>query len=92
MDEMSIHPEMACKELVELVTEYLEGTLSRADRQRFEDHLKDCSHCVTYLDQMRQTIRTLGRLTEEDVSEDIKQDLLRIFRDWKKEPPGARFG
>jgi len=84
---MSIPSEMACKELVELVTEYLEGTLSRTDRQRFEDHLKDCGYCATYLDQMRQTIRTLGRLTEESLPEDAKQDLLRIFRDWKKDPP-----
>lgn len=84
---MSIPFEMACKELVELVTEYLEETLPPADRQRFEDHLKDCLHCGTYLDQMRQTIRTLGRLTEESLPEGAKQDFLRIFRDWKKAPP-----
>ncbi len=89
---MSIPSEMACKELVELVTEYLDGTLLPVDRQRFEDHLTDCSHCATYLDQMRQTIRTLGRLTEESLPEDAKQDLLRIFRDWKKEPPTGRTG
>ncbi len=89
---MSVPSEMACKELVELMTEYLEGTLPSADRQRFEDHLKDCPYCVTYLDQIRQTIRTLGRLTEEDLSEDAKRDLLRIFRDWKKEPPTGQDG
>jgi anti-sigma factor RsiW len=85
--EMSMPSEMACKELVELVTEYLEGTLSPFDRKRFEDHLKDCDPCTTYLEQMRQTIRALGRVTEEDLSEAAKQDLLRIFRDWKREPP-----
>lgn len=84
---MSGPAEMACQELVELVTEYLEGTLSRADRQRFEDHLKDCDPCTTYLDQMRHTIRALGRLTEDDLSEDAKRDLLRIFRDWRKDLP-----
>jgi anti-sigma factor RsiW len=89
---MSIPSEMACKELVELVTEYLEGTLRQGDQRRFESHLKDCPHCVTYLDQMRQTMRTLGRLTEEDLSEDAKQDLLRIFRDWKKELPSGQNG
>ena len=83
---MSVPSEMACKELVELVTEYLEGTLPAGDRRRFEDHLKDCDPCVTYLDQMRQTIRSLGRLTEASLPEDAKQDLLRIFRDWKKKP------
>ena len=89
---MSIPSGMVCKELVELVTEYLEGTLPPADQRRFEDHLKDCPYCVTYLDQMRQTIRTLGRLTEEDLSEDAKQDLLRIFRDWKEELPSRQNG
>ncbi len=83
---------MTCKELVELVTEYLEETLPPDDQQRFEDHLKDCSYCVTYLDQMRQTIRTLGRLTDEDLSLDARQDLLRIFRDWKKDPPNGQNG
>ncbi len=89
---MSVPSEMACKELVELVTEYLEGTLPSTDRQRFEDHLKDCPHCVTYLYQIRQTIRALGRLTEEDLSPDAKRDLLRIFRDWKKMPPTGQDG
>lgn len=89
---MSVPSEMACKELVELVTEYLEGTLPAVDRQRFEDHLKGCHPCLTYLDQMRQTIRTLGRLTEESLPEDAKQDLLRIFRDWKKKPPSNQNG
>jgi anti-sigma factor RsiW len=89
---MSVPSEMACKELVELVTEYLEGTLPLPDRQRFDDHLRDCCHCATYLEQMRQTISTLGRLTEEDLSEEAKQDLLSIFRDWKKKPPSGRNG
>jgi anti-sigma factor RsiW len=79
--------EMTCKELVELVTEYLEGTLPGADRNRFEDHLKVCPYCVTYLDQMRMTIRMLGKLSEELVPEDAKQELLRAFRDWKTKPP-----
>lgn len=82
---MSVPSEMTCKELVELVTEYLEGTLPSTDQQRFEGHIDGCSPCTTYLDQMRQTIRTLGRLTEEDLSEDAKRDLLRTFRDWRKE-------
>ena len=78
---------MSCEELVELVTEYLEGALPQGDRQRFEDHLRDCASCATYLAQMRLTIRTLRRLATEDLSEDAKRDLLQIFRDWKRKPP-----
>jgi anti-sigma factor RsiW len=53
---------MTCQELVELVTEYLEGTLPGPDRQRFEEHLAECPHCVAYLEQMRITIGLVGRL------------------------------
>jgi anti-sigma factor RsiW len=74
---------MTCQELVELVTEYLEGTLAPAERGRFEAHLRVCDGCTTYLEQMRQLIGALGRLTEESIPEDAKQTLLDAFRDWK---------
>jgi predicted anti-sigma-YlaC factor YlaD len=76
--------EMTCKELVELVTEYLEGTLSTLDSTRFEEHLAECPGCRTYLQQMRQTIRVLGRLPEEALSADSREELLRAFRTWKR--------
>ena len=75
--------EMTCQELVELVTEYLEGTLAPSERQRFEAHLGRCDGCTTYLEQMRQLIAALGRLTEESIPEQVKQNLLQAFRDWK---------
>jgi anti-sigma factor RsiW len=71
-----------CKELVELVTDYLEGRLPRSERRRFERHLKECPYCRTYLEQMRQVIRTLGRLTEESISPRARDELLVAFRDW----------
>ena len=74
---------MSCKELVELVTEYLEGSLSPEDRARFEEHLAVCPGCVIYLDQMRQTAALLGQIPEESVSAEAERDLLRVFRDWK---------
>ena len=76
--------EMTCKELVELITEFLEGTLSALDCTRFEEHLPECSGCRTYLQQMRQTIRVLGRLPEESLSPDSREELLRAFRTWKR--------
>ena len=75
--------EMSCKELVELLTEYLEGTLSPSSRVRFEEHLAICPGCRTYLDQMRTTIAVLGRLEEESIPPQAKEDLLRVFRAWK---------
>ena len=76
-------PEMPCQELVELVTDYLEDRLSPVDRIRFEAHIAECEYCATYLEQMRQTIRTLGRLTEDSLSDDAREELLEAFRSWR---------
>ena len=75
---------MTCKELVELITEYLEGTLASEVRARFERHLSACEWCQTYLDQMQITLRTLGKLSEESLPAEAKQELLRVFRNWKR--------
>ena len=74
---------MSCKELVELVTDYLEDALPASERQRFEEHLAICPGCVTYVDQMRQTVAATGRLREESLSPEAREDLLAAFRDWK---------
>ena len=81
---MTREPEMACRELVELVTEYLEGRLPAAERARFAAHIADCEYCATYLDQMRQTIRTLGRIPPESLSHDARAALLTAFRSWSR--------
>jgi len=74
---------MTCEELVELITEYIEGTLPKADRIRFERHLSACGWCGTYLEQMQLTIGALGKLTEESISPRAKEELLEVFRNWK---------
>ncbi len=76
--------EMPCRELVELVTEYIEDRLTPTDRARFEAHIADCRHCETYLEQVRQTIRLLGRLPEESLSPEARDELLRAFRGWSR--------
>jgi len=75
-------PEIPCRELVELVTEYLEDRLPEADRRRFEIHLEQCEVCRLYLEQFRQTIRVLGRLPEESLSAEARAALLTTFRGW----------
>jgi anti-sigma factor RsiW len=76
--------ELSCQELVELLTDYLEGRLSPGEKARFEEHLTICEGCQTYLDHMRQTVRALGRLTEETIPPDARAELLQAFRQWKK--------
>jgi anti-sigma factor RsiW len=86
MEMMIQTEEMACQEFVELVTAYLEGALSPSDRERLASHLAECDGCADYLEQMRVTIRTLGRLREEDISPAARDVLLAAFRDWKRLP------
>lgn len=76
---------MNCQELVELVTEYHEGNLASADVARVDAHLAQCDHCAEYLEQMRQTIRALGRLPQESLPERVRNALLAYFNLWKQE-------
>lgn len=75
---------MACNELVEVITDYLEGTLSQSDRVRFEEHLVECPYCVTYLEQMRATLAALGEIPAETIGEPARERLLTAFRDWRE--------
>jgi anti-sigma factor RsiW len=81
---LSHDEEMSCQELVEVITDYLEGALPGADRLRFEQHLGDCPHCATYLSQMRATIAVLGELREESISPEARAELLEVFRGWRE--------
>ena len=75
--------DLTCKELVELVTGYLDGTLSARRRRRFEAHIAACDRCTAYLAQMEMTIRVTGTLTQEQVTDEQREVLLAAFRDWK---------
>jgi anti-sigma factor RsiW len=75
---------MDCNELVELVTDYLEGRLPDAERERFEGHLEECAGCGNYLEQMRSTISVTGTLREDDLPPGAAESLLAEFRDWKR--------
>ena len=69
-----------CREMVELVTEYLEGAMPPRERAIFEAHLSVCPGCTAYFEQMRQTIGALGTLTEDDIAPAARDELLEIFR------------
>lgn len=73
---------LTCREMVELMNDYLEETMSTEQRARFEDHLAGCDGCTNYLAQLRETIRVTGRLTQEQIPVRDRDELLRAFRDW----------
>jgi anti-sigma factor RsiW len=77
--------DLDCSQLVELVTDYLEGTLDEETENRVADHLAGCDGCTTYVQQIRRTITTLGssRPPDAELSDEARDALLAAFR----EPP-----
>lgn len=72
-----------CQEMVELVTDYLEGRLDDAARGRFEAHVAECDACTLYIEQMRMTITALGHIPAESISPEAERELLAAFRNWR---------
>jgi anti-sigma factor RsiW len=81
--------EFACQDLVELVTEYLEGLLSPELRIAFELHVAECPSCQEYLNQMRRTIALAGSVTTDGLSAEAVDALIDAFRDWKTGRPST---
>ena len=73
---------LTCQQVVELVTEYLDGVMEPARHARFEAHLAGCDGCTAYLEQMRETIRLTGTLREQQISPGARAALLHAFRGW----------
>jgi anti-sigma factor RsiW len=87
--------DLVCQQAVELVTDYLEGALSRSGQRRFEAHLAGCPHCTEYLAQMRATIELTGSLSADDLPEQVQDEFIDLYRRWQAdrdaggEPPGS---
>jgi anti-sigma factor RsiW len=81
-----IAEQLSCQELVELVTDYLDGALPPAERVRFDAHIAGCDGCTGYLEQIRATITLTGTLAPEQLAPEAEAALLEAFRDWKRRP------
>ena len=77
--------DLVCQQAVELVTNYVEGTLSGRARRRFEAHLAGCPHCTEYLAQMRETISLTGRIEPEDLTPQARDEIVDLYRRWRSE-------
>jgi anti-sigma factor RsiW len=71
--------------MVELVTDYLEGALTHAQRRRFDAHIAGCEHCTEYLRQMRVTIRLTGALQADDMTPAMREEFGELYRRWRAE-------
>ena len=74
-----------CNEVVELVTAFLEGLLAPADREAFEAHIARCTGCGNYVEQIRITIATVGRVNGADLPQELRNNLVAAFRDWRSD-------
>jgi anti-sigma factor RsiW len=79
---------LTCHEVIEVLTDYLEDALPQMERRRVEEHLASCDGCTAYLEQLRETIRLTGKLTEEQIPLEQKEQLPDACRDWTR-PRGA---
>ncbi len=77
--------DIVCQQAVELVTDYLEGALSRRDQRRFEAHIRACPNCAAYLEQIRITIELTGSVQPDDLSPDARTELSELYRRWRSE-------
>lgn len=85
---MSRPQELTCRELVELLTAYLDGSMPADDVARVDAHLVGCDGCTNALAQLRDTIRVAGTLTEDEVGDPQREELRAVFREWRREAPG----
>jgi anti-sigma factor RsiW len=79
---MADENDLVCRELIKIVTAYQEGTLPPRERERFDAHLRTCEGCRRYLHQMETAMRIADSLPEERLDPAVRDDLLRLFRDW----------
>ena len=74
---------MECNELVELVTAYLDDSLDLEERARFDNHLLECDGCANYLHQFRQTVATVGKISEDELDPAYRSRLLEAFKTFR---------
>jgi predicted anti-sigma-YlaC factor YlaD len=80
---VSVEASISCREVVELLSDYLDGALAEPERVRVDEHLAGCDGCTLVLDELRETIRLTGMLTVEHLNDAHRATLLDAFRDWR---------
>jgi len=81
---MTTPTELSCSEIVEIVTDYLEGDLDPPTAAAVQEHLRLCPGCDRYVDQIRETVSTLGSITSDSLSPQAQSDLMEAFRTFER--------
>lgn len=80
-------PNLTCRDVVELVTDYLEGQIADVERRAMDEHLGECPGCAEYIRQMRLTIAALRGLASDEVMFPQTRDaLLAAFGELQAPP------
>ena len=77
---------LVCQQAVQLMNDYVDGTLSRRQRRRLEAHLADCDACTAYLEQLRVTIRASAAVSVDDIDPAVLQSLVELFERYQEDP------
>ena len=83
---MTAMPALSCREIVELVTDYLEGDLDADTTTALEEHLDLCPGCARYVEQIRETVATLRDVGSDNLSPETQAGLLEAFREFRRPP------
>ena len=86
---LALRRDLECQQAVELVTDYLDGALSRRQRRRFETHIGACPNCSAYLEQIQAVIATSGSITPDDLTPQARDDLSALYRRWRGDQSGG---
>jgi anti-sigma factor RsiW len=79
--------DITCAKAVSLVTDYLDGTLTRAERARFLTHMRECDHCNEHVKQIQVTVAAAGRVSDDDLDPMVREDLMNLYRRWRDDRP-----
>ena len=79
-----LRPSLACKQVVELVTDYIEGSLGHASRRRFKRHVAACADCTKYIEQMEMTIRITSLVALEDLIPEAREKVVALHRQLRR--------
>jgi anti-sigma factor RsiW len=77
-----------CAKAVSLVTDYLDGTLTHTERARFEAHMAECDNCTEHIEQIQVTVAAAGRVRDDDLDPQVREDLLNLYRRWRDDRSG----
>ena len=84
---MTAEADVTCREVAELLSDYLDDAIPAPDRARLDAHLAECNGCAAALEQLRETIRVSGTLTEAQVAQERLEPVRSVFRTWRSETP-----